>query len=95
MKDYEYYDALRIESSVTQPSPGLPKAVRFGLFHTFQAAARDGSLRLPKQSSLWLMVQGRRVFVYGCVPKNYRDGSLREQLGKIPGVEVAVEDVTR
>jgi hypothetical protein len=42
-----------------------------------------------------VMVQGRRVFIYGCVPKRYRAGSLREQLRKIPDVEVAVEDVTR
>jgi len=60
-----------------------------------QAAARNGSLRFPKQSSLWVMVQGRRVFVYGCVPKDYRAGSLRDQLRRIPDVELAVEDVTR
>jgi hypothetical protein len=60
-----------------------------------QAAARDGSLEYPKDSSLWVMVQGRRVFVYGCVPKRYRDGSLREQLRRIPDVELAVEDVRK
>ena len=60
-----------------------------------QDAAQDGSFKFPKESSLWVMVQGRRVFIYGCVPKNYRAGSLREQLARIPDVELAVEDVHR
>ena len=74
-------------SSSYQYDPEIAQAI--------QAAARDGSLKVPKHSSLWVMVQGRRVFVYGCVPKDYRAGSLRDQLGKIPDVELAVEDVTK
>ena len=62
---------------------------------TIQDAARDGTLKFPRESSLWVMVQGRRVFAYGCVPKSYRAGSLREQLRKIPDVELAVEDLTQ
>ena len=57
-----------------------------------QAAAREGRFKFPKESSLWILVQGRRVFAYGCVPKGYRTGALRDQLRKIPDVEVAVED---
>jgi len=58
-----------------------------------QSSASDGRLKIPKDSSLWILVQGRRVFAYGCVPGSYRAGTLREQLRKIPDVEVAVEDV--
>ena len=58
-----------------------------------QAAVRDGRFKVPKESSLWILVQGRRVFAYGCVPARYRAGSVRDQLRGIPDVEVAVEDV--
>jgi hypothetical protein len=61
--------------------------------HAIQAAARDGRFKVPRESSLWILVQGRRVFAYGCVPSGYRAGSLRDQLRVIPDVEVAVEDV--
>ena len=74
-----------------------PSSYRYDpeIAQAIEAAARDGSLKIPKASSLWVMVQGRRVFLYGCVPKNYRAGSLRDQLRRIPDVELAVEDVTR
>jgi hypothetical protein len=49
-------------------------------------------LKLPT-STLWVLVQGRRVYVNGCVPANYRRGSLEKALRGIPDVEVAVEQL--
>jgi hypothetical protein len=72
-------------SSSYQYDPEIARAI--------QAAVRDGRFKVPRESSLWILVQGRRVFAHGCVPAGYRAGSLREQLRKIPDVEVAVEDV--
>jgi hypothetical protein len=72
-------------SSSYQYDPEIAQAI--------QAAARDGRFKVPEQSSLWILVQGRRVFAYGCVPSGYRAGTLRDQLRTIPDVEVAVEDV--
>jgi len=47
----------------------------------------------PHPSTLWVLVQGRRVWVYGCVPAGYRRGTLERQLRKIPEVELAMEEV--
>ena len=55
-------------------------------------AVTDGHLKLPR-STLWVMVQGRRVWIYGCVPAGFRHGVLRDQLRKIPDVEVATEEL--
>jgi hypothetical protein len=49
-------------------------------------------LALPR-STLWVLVKGRRVFIQGCVPSNYRAGELRKKLMRIPDVELAIEDV--
>ena len=47
----------------------------------------------PRPSSLWVLVQGRRVWVYGCVEPGYRRGSLARSLRKVPDVELAMEEV--
>jgi hypothetical protein len=49
-------------------------------------------LALPR-STLWVLVQGRRVFVQGCVAPGYRTGTLSAKLRAIPEVELAIEDV--
>jgi hypothetical protein len=51
-----------------------------------------GGLAVPR-SSLWVLVQGRRVWIYGCVPEGYKPGSLRDQLRRVPDVEVAMEQL--
>ena len=57
-----------------------------------RGAIADGRMKLPA-SSLWVLVQGRRVYVYGCVPADYRRGSLEKSLRAIPDVEVAIEQL--
>ncbi len=47
----------------------------------------------PRSSTLWVLVQGRRVWVYGCVPAGYRRGQLEKALRRIPDVELAMEEV--
>ena len=59
---------------------------------SIRAAVRDGRLELPR-STLWVMVQGRRVWIYGCVPAGFRHGALRDQLRRIPDVEVVTEEL--
>lgn len=53
--------------------------------------------RLPKlaphPSSLWVLVQGRRVWIYGCAGASYRRGALEKALRRIPDVEVAIEEI--
>lgn len=58
-----------------------------------KAAVAGGRMKLPSPSTLWVMVQGRRVWIYGCVPAGFRHGALRDQLRRIPDVEVATEEV--
>src|SRR5258708_16548678 len=55
-------------------------------------AVRDHRMIVPR-STLWVLVQGRRVWIYGCVPGGYRPGALREQLRKIPDIEVATQEL--
>jgi hypothetical protein len=57
-----------------------------------KAAVRERRMTLP-HSSLWILVQGRRVYVYGCVPSGYRRGSLEKELRRIPDVEAATEQL--
>jgi hypothetical protein len=49
-------------------------------------------LALPR-STLWVLVQGRRVWIQGCVAAGYRRGTLSAKLRAIPDVELAAEDV--
>jgi hypothetical protein len=49
-------------------------------------------LALPR-STLWVLVQGRRVWIQGCVAPGYRSGSLSAMLKRIPDVELAMEEV--
>ena len=44
-------------------------------------------------STLWVLVQGRRVWIYGCVSPAYRRGGLEKGLRRIPDVELAMEEV--
>ena len=44
-------------------------------------------------STLWVLVQGRRVWIYGCVPASYQRGRLEKAFRGIPDVEVAIEQV--
>lgn len=48
---------------------------------------------VPHPSTLWILVQGRRVWVYGCVPSRYRKGTLERALRGVPDVELAIEEV--
>ena len=57
-----------------------------------KAAQRHAELA-PRPSTLWVLVQGRRVWVYGCVATGYRRGLLEKRLRGIADVEVAVEGV--
>jgi len=57
------------------------------------ASRIKGGLPLPHPSSLWVLVQGRRVWVYGCAGANYRRGSLEKALRRIDDVEVAIEEI--
>jgi hypothetical protein len=47
----------------------------------------------PLPSTLWVLVQGRRVWVYGCVGPGYRAGTLEKALRKIEDVELAMEEL--
>lgn len=47
----------------------------------------------PRPSTLWVLVQGRRVWIHGCVPEGYRRGRLEKALRAIPDVELATEEV--
>ena len=59
--------------------------------HIRQAASgRRGAL---PRSTLWILVQGRRVWIYGCVAAGYRSAGLEKWLRSIPDVEVATEEV--
>jgi hypothetical protein len=55
-------------------------------------AVRDKRL-IPRPSTLWVLVQGRRVWIYGCVPADYKRGRLEKAFRGIPDVEVALEEV--
>jgi hypothetical protein len=57
-----------------------------------RSAAASGIL-LPRPSTLWVLVQGRRVWIYGCVGMRYRKGQLEKGLRKIPDVELAMEEL--
>lgn len=59
---------------------------------SIRAAIADGRMKLPR-SSLWVLVQGRRVYVYGCVPADYPRGTLEKMLRAIPDVEIAIEQL--
>jgi hypothetical protein len=48
---------------------------------------------VPHPSSLWVLVQGRRVWIYGCAGPKYRRGTLESALRRIPDVELATEEV--
>jgi hypothetical protein len=50
---------------------------------------------LPHSSTLWVLVQGRRVWIYGCVADGYRRGHLEKALRAIPDVELAMEEVRK
>ena len=50
---------------------------------------------LPRPSTLWVLVQGRRVWIYGCVADGYRRGHLEKALRAIPDVELAMEEVRK
>jgi hypothetical protein len=47
----------------------------------------------PRPSTLWVLVQGRRVWIYGCVPQGYRRGGLEKALRTVHDVELAMEEV--
>ena len=49
-------------------------------------------LALPR-TTLWILVQGRRVWIQGCVAPGYRSGTLSAKLKRIPDVELAMEEV--
>ncbi len=78
----------------------LEKRCRYSSSYQYDPEIADGirkaiaerRLLLPR-STLWVLVQGRRVWIYGCVPAAYRAGTLRDQLRKIPDVEVATEEL--
>jgi len=55
-------------------------------------SASERRAPLPR-STLWVLVQGRRVWIYGCVAADYRRGRLEKWLRSIPDVEVATEEV--
>ena len=55
-------------------------------------AAESGGL-LPRPSTLWVLAQGRRVWIYGCVPAGYHRGRLEKSLRAIPDVELAMEEL--
>ncbi len=40
-----------------------------------------------------MLVQGRRVWAYGCVTNGYRRGALEKALRKVADVELAMEEV--
>ena len=54
---------------------------------------KDAARIAPKSSTLWILVQGRRVWAYGCVDASYRRGAIERALRKVPEVEVAIEQV--
>jgi hypothetical protein len=54
--------------------------------------ANAGSF-IPKRSTLWVLVQGRRVWIYGCVPAGYGRGGLEKSLRAVADVELAMEEV--
>jgi hypothetical protein len=56
------------------------------------AAITNSEIKLPR-STLWVLVSGRRAWIYGCVADGYRPGALRDQLRRVPDVEVATEQL--
>ena len=48
---------------------------------------------IPMPSTLWVLVQGRRVWIYGCVGSGYRRGRLEQGLRRIPDVELSMEEI--
>jgi len=63
-----------------------------GIAGRIAGAAREGRF-VPQLSTLWVLVQGRRVWIYGCVPLGYRRGQLEKFLRKFEDVELAMEEV--
>jgi hypothetical protein len=59
---------------------------------SIQAAVRERRVNVSR-STLWVLVQGRRAWIYGCVPAGYRAGTLRSWLRTVPDVEVATEEL--
>ena len=57
-----------------------------------EAAVARGKVA-PHPSTLWVLVQGRRVWVYGCVGPAYRRGAIEKAVRAIPDVELALEQV--
>jgi hypothetical protein len=47
----------------------------------------------PRPSTLWILVQGRRVWAYGCVAATYRRGDIERAIRRIADVELAMEEV--
>ena len=48
---------------------------------------------VPHPSTLWVLVQGRRVWIQGCAGKGYPKGALERALRGVPEVELAIEEV--
>ena len=57
-----------------------------------RVALQRGGLA-PRPSTLWVRVQGRRVWIYGCVPSGYRRGRLEKALRRIADVELTMEEI--
>jgi hypothetical protein len=47
----------------------------------------------PRPSTVWILVQGRRVWAYGCVASGYRRGDVERALRRIADVELAMEEL--
>jgi hypothetical protein len=47
----------------------------------------------PRHSTIWILVQGRRVWAYGCVAGNYKRGAIEKALRRDPDIELAMEEV--
>jgi hypothetical protein len=91
---YSHHRAERGTRCYQEKRCRLPSAYDYDreIAASIQRDFAEKRLALPR-STLWVLVQGRRVWIQGCVASGYRPGTLSAKLKRIPDVELAMEEV--
>jgi hypothetical protein len=71
-----------------------PNAYRYDFDIAQAVRQRFEASTALKRASLWVTVQGRKVWVEGCVERAYRAGRIEALLQDVPDVEVVTVNVT-
>jgi BON domain-containing protein len=95
MKKETHYRAERGTSCYLAKKCAKPNSYLYDPEIAAAVKARFEASPALKDASLWVTVQRRWVYVEGCVPARYADGTLEKLLGKTPDVEHLIVNVGR